>query len=40
MTPTATETQFLIVGAWGQLPDAERRRIMTEVLPLRERRGG
>jgi predicted Fe-S protein YdhL (DUF1289 family) len=27
------------IGAWSQLPDAERRRIMTEVLPLRERRG-
>jgi len=25
------------IGAWGQLPDAERRRIMIEVLPLRER---
>jgi predicted Fe-S protein YdhL (DUF1289 family) len=25
------------IGAWGQLPDAERQRIMIEVLPLRER---
>lgn len=25
------------IGAWGQLPDAERRRIMSEVLPQRER---
>lgn len=24
------------IGAWGQLPDTERRRIMDEVLPLRE----
>ncbi|GMU43783.1 MAG: hypothetical protein AMXMBFR25_17690 [Lysobacterales bacterium] len=26
------------IGAWGSLPDHERRRIMSEVLPLRERR--
>ena len=26
------------IGAWSRMPDAERRRIMTEVLPLRERR--
>jgi predicted Fe-S protein YdhL (DUF1289 family) len=26
------------IGAWSRMADAERRRIMTEVLPLRERR--
>ena len=25
------------IGIWSQLPDSERRRIMDEVLPLRER---
>lgn len=25
------------IGAWSQLPDSERRRIMMDVLPLRER---
>lgn len=25
------------IGAWSRLPDAEKRRIMDELLPLRER---